>query len=350
MATEKPNPIKKYLPRVIGILMLGAGAFYGFRSYRYNQQFETTDNAQIEGKSAPVLARVAGYLQELNVEDYKNVQANELVAAIDPQEFQIAVQQAEADLQQSVADIETAKASVRNVQETYKVARANADVQVTRKEKANADVQRDKNLFDGGSLTRKVYDDTKSNLEVQARQLDVAQAQIVQAKVSESAAVATIRKMEAVLKVKQSVLDQARLRLSYTKINAPIAGKVGKVGASKGQYVQPGQTLFTIMGDTKFWVTANFKETQLEKITIGQPVDLKLDAFPSLVVKGKVIEISDATGAKFSLLPPDNASGNFVKVTQKIPVKIEILDLDKLKDKLRTGMSVEVSVRVNETP
>lgn len=344
--TSSKSPFKKLLPLTIVIAVLGVGSFYGFQSYRYNQTYETTDNAQIETKNSPVLARVAGYVLESNVEDYKSVHASDRLIEIDPQEYQIAVAQADADLQQAVADIETAKATLRNAQEAYKVTKANADVQASRKTKAATDLTRDKNLYEGGSTTKKVLDDSQANVEVQSRQYDAALAQVNQAKVAEGGAIATIKKMEAMVKVKQTVLDQAKLRLSYTHIDAPVSGKTGKINVSKGQYVQPGQNLFTIVNDAAYWVTANFKETQLEKMRVGQPVELKIDAYPTLKISGKIQTISDATGAKFSLLPPDNASGNFVKLTQRIPVKIEIEHPEKYKDLLRAGLSVEVAVKV----
>ncbi len=346
MATEQKSIIRKLLPPVIGLIVLGSAGFYGFQSYRHNQTYETTDNAQIESKSAPVLARVAGYIQVSNVEDYKSVNANERLIEIDPQEYAIAVSQAEADYQQSLADLETAKASLRNIQENYKVAQANANVQLSRKTKAATDLQRDKNLYEGGSATKKVFEESQSNVEIQDRQYDATLAQVNQAKVSEGSALANIKKMEAILKVKQTVLDQAKLRLSYTHIDAPVSGKTGKINVAKGQYVQPGQNLFTIINDSNFWITANFKETQLEKMRVGQPVEIKIDAFPNLKITGKITTISDATGAKFSLLPADNASGNFVKLVQRIPVKIEIDNPQQYKDLLRAGLSTEVAVKV----
>lgn len=153
--TSSKSPFKKLLPLTIVIAVLGVGSFYGFQSYRYNQTYETTDNAQIETKNSPVLARVAGYVLESNVEDYKSVHASDRLIEIDPQEYQIAVAQADADLQQAVADIETAKATLRNAQEAYKVTKANADVQASRKTKAATDLTRDKNLYEGGSTTKK---------------------------------------------------------------------------------------------------------------------------------------------------------------------------------------------------
>jgi membrane fusion protein, multidrug efflux system len=351
MANETTNPIKKYLPRLIFLTVLLVGGYFGYQKYKYSQTVEVTDNAQIEGKTAPVLARTAGFVQTLNIEDYQNVKANDLLIEIDAAEYRLAVSQAEADIQQALADLETAKASIKNTQEAMKVAQANANVQIARKAKLTIDLQRDKNLFDGGSIIKKVYDESKSNLDIQDKQIDASQALVSQAKVSEGTVLTNIKKMEAVIKVKQTSLEQAKLRLTYTKINAPISGKVGRASnLAVGQYVQPGQTLFTIVNGEKLWVTANFKETQLNKIRIGQMAEIKVDAYPDLKLTGKVVEISESTGAKSALLPPDNASGNFVKVTQKIPVKIELTaaDTTKLKEQLRVGMSVEVTVKISQ--
>ena len=196
-------------------------------------------------------------------------------------------------------------------------------------------------------------EDTQNNVEVQSRQYDANVEQINLAKTSQGVAQAAIakaqaniQKIQAVLKVKQAAIDNAKLRVGYARLAAPIAGKIGRKNVVVGQYVQPGQNLFTIVADSTFWVVANFKETQLEKMQLGQAVDIKLDAYPDLDIKGRVSSLSDATGAKFALLPADNASGNFVKITQRVPVKIEILNPEKYKNQLRAGLSVDAEVRV----
>jgi membrane fusion protein (multidrug efflux system) len=141
-------------------------------------------------------------------------------------------------------------------------------------------------------------------------------------------------------------IDQQKLKLTYSKVYASENGKIGRKSVEPGQFIQQGQTLATIVQDSLYWVVANFKETQISRLAVGQAVNLKLDAFPDMELKGKIADFSDATGAKYALLPPDNASGNFVKVTQKIPVKIAIEGVEKLRDKLRAGMSLEVEVKI----
>ncbi|GAB2525153.1 HlyD family secretion protein [Spirosoma aerophilum] len=358
--TEEKSGIKAYLPRIIIALVLLVGGYFGYKAYVHGQEYETTDNAQIEGNSAPVLARVAGYVTAVNVDDYANVKQGQPIVTIDPQEYDVALAQAEADYQQSLADLENARADLqnaqanaRNVVQNARVAQSNAQVQAARRDKSRQDLQRDQNLYKEQSLTRKQLEDSQNNVEVQSRQYDANVEQITLAKTSQGVAQAgiakaqaNIQKIQAVLKVKQAAIDNAKLRVGYARISAPIAGKIGRKNVVVGQYVQPGQNLFTIVDDSKFWIVANFKETQLEKMKLGQPVDIELDAYPDLDIKGRVASLSDATGAKFALLPADNASGNFVKITQRVPVKIEILNPEKYKEQLRAGLSVDAEVRV----
>ena len=366
MATDTLTPVEEksalsiYLPRIIIAIVLLVGGYFGYQAYRHSQQYESTDNAQIEGNSAPVLARVAGYVQSVNVEDYANVKQGQPLITIDPQEYDVALQQAEADYQQSLADLATARADLQNAQATARnvaqnarVAQSNAQVQAVRRNKAQQDLQRDQNLYKEQSLTKKQLEDTQNNVEVQAGQYNANVEQINLAKTSQGVAqagiaraLANIQKIQAVLKVKQAAIDNAKLRVGYARLTAPIAGKIGRRNVVVGQYVQPGQTLFTIVADSTFWVVANFKETQLEHMKVGQPVDITLDAYPDLDVKGRIASLSEATGARFALLPPDNASGNFVKVTQRVPVKIEIQNPEKYKNALRAGLSVDAEVRV----
>ncbi|MCK8492397.1 HlyD family secretion protein [Spirosoma sp. RP8] len=358
--TEEKSAVKTYLPRIIIALIVLVGGYFGYRAYVHSQHYESTDNAQLESNSAPVLARVAGYVQSVNVQDYADVKQGQPLVTIDPQEFDVALAQAEADYQQSVADLETARADLqtalanaRNVTQNARVAQSNADVQASRRSKAQQDLQRDQNLYKEQSLTRKQLEDSQNNVEVQSRQYTASVEQINLAKTSQGVAQAgiakaqaNIQKIQAVLKVKQAAIDNAKLKVGYAHLTAPITGKIGRKNVIVGQYVQPGQTLFTIVDNSTLWVVANFKETQLEKMQLGQPVDIKLDAYPDLDIKGRVSSLSDATGARFALLPPDNASGNFVKITQRVPVKIEILNPEKYKNQLRAGLSVDAEVRV----
>lgn len=358
--TEEKSGVRTYLPRIIIALVLLVGGYFGYQAYHHSQLYESTDNAQIEGNSAPVLARVAGYVQSVSVDDYATVKKGQLLVTIDPQEYDVALAQAEADYQQSLADLQNAQADLqnaqanaRNVAQNLRVAQSNAEVQASRRDKAQRDLQRDQNLYKEQSLTQKQLEDTKNAADVQARQYNANVEQINLAKTSQGVAQAgiakaqaNIQKIQAVLKVKQAAIDNAKLRVGYARLTAPIAGKIGRKNVVVGQYVQPGQNLFTIVADSTFWVVANFKETQLEKMKLGQEVDIKVDAYPDLDIKGRVSSLSEATGARFALLPPDNASGNFVKITQRVPVKIEIVNPEKYKNQLRAGLSVDAEVKV----
>lgn len=343
---ETQNPIKTYLPRIILLLVVLGGAYFGYTKYQYAQSHEDTDNAQVETYFVPVLPRMAGYVKSVSVKDYDVVKKDELILEIDTDEAKLALDEMEADLLQAQTDVENAKANISNLSMTIKSTEANLKATYLRKEKAKKDADRDAALVAENAITRKQNEDSKSAFEVLGAQYEAGLADISTAKSRMPILQAALHKAEATLAVKRVKIEQQKLKLTYSKVYAPTSGRIGKKSVEAGQFIQAGQPLMTIVQDTTFWVVANFKETQVSRLKIGGEAELTLDAYPGRVLKGKIASIAESTGAKTSLLPPDNASGNFVKVTQRVPVKIEILDLEKNKDILRAGLSLEVSVDV----
>lgn len=341
---QELNKEKKKRSPVIYVLMVAVAiaAFFGIKSIWHSLHHESTDNASVECYSMPVIARVSGYVDSLPLNDYQAVKQGDILLKIDDREYVISKEQAEADIAQAEADLENAKAQLVNAQMNARVTEANAGVQKTRIDKANTDLKRDQALFNESSVTQKQLEDSKSNVETQQKQLDANNDQVNLASSQIATANASIKKAEAVINTRKAALDAVNLKLSYTKVISQASGKTGKLNLEKGQYVQAGQTLFTIVNTTEFWIVANFKETQIEHLKEGKSVDIYVDGFPDLAIKGTITSLSEATGAKYSLLPPDNATGNFVKVTQRVPVKISIENQAQYKDVLRAGLSVTV--------
>lgn len=342
--TNPPKKKNKALFIVAGVVAVAA--FFGIRSLLHGMKYESTDNAQIESRSVPVISRVAGFIDTLNVDDYGMVKAGTSLIKIDAQEYRLAVVQAKADLMNAEADKANADAAYRNSLASRKVASANAAVQKSRLDKAQADLKRDESLLKEGAITQKQLDDTRANYDAASRQYVANQEQVNLASTQVATAEAQIKKANALIEIRKAALEQAELKLSYCNIVAPVSGRIGKRTIERGQYIQPGAPLFSIVNDENFWIVANFKETQLEKMKEGQEVNIKLDGYPEIDIKGKISSFSQATGAKFALLPPDNATGNFVKVTQRVPVKIDIVNAQEYKNILRAGLSAEVEVNV----
>jgi len=339
VTTEKKSPVKI----IILVLVFAVAGYFGYRKIHFILTHETTDNAQIETQITPVLPRVAGYVKSIAVKDYDSVKTGQLVVELDDAELQSQLAEMEADYRQAEVDVINAKAAQNNAVVTLRVNKGNIDLAQMRKKKAEDDLKRDQNLFNDQAITRKQLDDSKFNVESAVQQVENSKTDLTAAESRIAVLQAGVQKAAAGLDVKKAKIEQTRLKLTYTKIFAPQAGKIGKKNVSEGQYVQAGTPLFSIVNDTTYWVIANFKENQLKKLYPGKEVDIEIDAFPDAKVKGIIESLSDATGAKFSLLPPDNASGNFVKVTQRVPVKIQIKDIHKYRNMLRAGLSVFVS-------
>ena len=340
--------MKKHLPKLILLLVLGTAAYVGYQKYSYNKTHEDTDNAQIETYFVPVLPRIAGYVKTVAVKDYDQVSQNEVLAEIDTEEGKLTLAELEADLAQSNTDVENASATIDNLNATLRSAEANLKTIALRRDKAKKDADRDAVLLADNAVTRKQADDSRSNYDILVAQYEGGQADLAAARSRMPILTAASRKTTAMLDVKRVKIQQQKLKLTYAKVYAPISGKIGRKSIEAGQFVQAGQPLMTIVKDSVFWVVANFKETQVNRLKIGAETELKLDAYPNAPLKGRILSIAESTGAKTSLLPPDNASGNFVKVTQRVPVKIEIMDVAKHRDILRAGLSLDVSVFIKD--
>lgn len=330
----------------MAVVLIGL-AVYGYKKVTFFLSHETTDNAQVEGHMTPILSRVAGYVRNVNVQDYQQVKVGDTVVTIDDDELQVTLKQLEADYQTALADLESAKASLKNTELTANLSKTNLSLNQIRATKASNDYNRDQNLFKDQAITSKQVEDSKTNLDVTQKQL-VASREDVEISASKIPMMqAAVAKAQANVDYKKAKIDEQKLELSYTAILATASGKIGKKNIEKGQYIQPGQPLMTIIDGNEFWVVANFKETQIEKMKVGQTAKITIDSYPDLNILGKVVSISEATGAKFSLLPPDNATGNFVKVTQRVPVKIQLNEPEKYREYLKSGLSLDVSVEVN---
>jgi membrane fusion protein, multidrug efflux system len=314
----KGGRARKIIILSILAILLVAGTILGLRTVTFYEHHETTDDAQIDGHINPILPRVSGYVEEVLVKENQTVKAGDRLVRIDTRDLQ-------AKMDQDQAAVANARASVA-------VNRANVVAARTRYEKDAADVQRYKALRDKEEISRQQYDAAVATSEASAAQVQAAQEQVAAA--------------EAQVKQRQADIEAARLQLSYTVLTAPASGIVAKKNVEVGQMVQAGQPLLAIVDGRDMWVTANFKETQLAKMRVGQPVDVEVDAYPGKIFHGRIESLSAATGARFSLLPPDNATGNFTKVVQRVPVKIVFTDPPDPQHPLRVGMNVSVVVNL----
>jgi len=328
---------------VIGTLLLVA-LYFGGKKVVFSITHETTDNAQIETSIVPVLTRIGGYVKTIAIKDYDSVGQNQLVAEIDDAELQMQLEEQKADLQQSLADVSNAQAQLENGILALKNNKGQIDLKTIKQKKSNNDLTRDQNLFKEQAITRKQLEETEFQLSSSNQELSNAQTELATANNRIAVLRQNVNRAMALIDMKKTKIKETELKLSYTKIITPSAGKIGKKNINIGQFVQAGTPLFSIVNDSSYWIVANFKESQLESLQEGKKVNIRLDAFADLAIEGTIVSLSDATGAKFSLLPPDNSSGNFIKVTQRIPVKIAINNQAAFKNKLRAGMSVFITV------
>ena len=345
---EKENGTKKrksplrYI--ILGVILI-AGGIFGYKKISFALTHETTDNAQVETQITPVLTRVSGYVKSIAVSDYDSVKGGQLLVELDDEELQTQLVQMEADYQAAEADLLNAKATLHNTDVSLSVNKGNITLNQVKLQQAQEDYERNQKLFADQAITKKQLDDSRYALEAAKQQVNNSSSDYSAASSRIDISEASIKKAEATIAVKKAAIEQQKLKISYTKIYAPQAGKIGKRNVTIGQYVQAGTPLFSIVNDTTYWIVANFKETQIEKFHDGIPVEIELDAYPDVKFTGSIESLSEATGAKFSLLPPDNASGNFVKVTQRVPVKIAINNIDNYRNILRAGLSAYITVK-----
>ncbi|PZR22789.1 MAG: HlyD family secretion protein [Flavobacterium psychrophilum] len=358
--STKKKTNKKFMVILAALVILGGG--YGTYKYMHSLAHETTDDAQVEKNMNPIIPRVTGYITKVYVKDNDYVKKGDTLFVIDDKDYAVRVEDAKAALVAAQGNYEAAKADVGSASAGVSVSDANIqsskgniEAAKVRLWRANNDFVRFENLYKNHSITKQQYEQaqaTKQEAEAQLKVLQQAEAASKsQRSASVSRSVVTGKQTEvasANIKRAQAALDAANLNLSYTVVTAAIDGQVSTIDIQPGQLVQPGQALFYIINTQDAWVVANFKETQITKMKEGQKVTIVSDAYPDVEFEGEITSFSPATGARFSLLPPDNATGNFVKTVQRLPVKISLTqNNDKEKVKLlRPGMNVEVDVHL----
>ena len=383
------HPIKV----IVFLVFLVVAGFAGYRFWNYLDTYEATDDAQIDGDFFPITSRIAGTVKRIYVDENAHVKAGQLLAEIDPGDYNVAVDQARATLHQSETEVQAVRPNVPLTDVTTEttistsgsdmvnaqaqLAAARRDYEATLAEvrsaeadnaKAQGDVTRYKQLVDKDEISRQVYEQSiaaanataakvdakKATAEAAARNIEAAQARLQQSVTRQNEAERTrpqqialqnaqVASKQAIVAVNRTKLAQAELNLSYTKVLAPIDGIVGKKSVATGQQVAAGEQLMVDVPLSRLWVTANFKETQLKKMHVGQRATIHVDAYDK-DFEGSIADFAAASGARFSLLPPENATGNYVKVVQRIPLRIWIKEGQDPEHLLRPGMSVDARV------
>lgn len=347
---------------IVLFLLVAGGTWFGLTKYIHGKHHEETDDAQVEANISPVISRISGYVQIVYVKDNQFVHKGDTLMILDDRDLRIVLAQAEAALQTSKSNLDAARANTQasnsNINSSKAaVTTANAQIETARVNvwRTSEDFKRYENLIKDHSITQQQFEQALAAKQLAEKQLQVLIDQKNQASVqtgvvsSQSNATSTqIGVAGSVIKQREVDVENAKLNLSYTVITAPESGMVSKVPVQAGQFLQAGQSTFSIVLNNDKWVVANFKETQYNKMKEGQQVIVHADAFPKHDFAAVLSSFSPATGAKFALLPPDNASGNFVKVVQRLPVKIDFTNKgDSLLQRLRPGMNVSVDVHLD---
>ena len=338
---------------IVAVLAI-VGLIWGVRAFSYARSHETTDDAQVDGHVVPVLAKVGGYIAAVHMEENVHLNEGTLAVLIDSAEYQARVAQAAADYAAAQASAGargltgSALATVQTAQNQSAASDAEIIAAKANYDKARSDLTRLQSLVEKQIVSRQQLDAAQAAADAAQATWLAAQRQSAAGVATVSNAQAGVRLADARLASAKAALDYARLELSYTKILVPATGVVRSKAVEVGQLVQPGQGLFSVVPDTGAFVTANFKETQLDHIRIGQAVDFDVDAYGGATAHGVVESIAATTGARQALLPPDNATGNFTKVVQRIPVRVHVTKGLGADRPLRPGMSVTVHVTTHD--
>ncbi len=345
----RPQPPRRSRLRAVlfacaAMLLVAGGSWAAWRYWTQWRFQETTDDAYVQADIVIIAPKISGYLKTVGVADNQPVKRGDVLATIDPRDYEAAVEQAKADVAEAQASIDSASAQI--VEQQALIDQAAAAVA---SDKAN-EVFAEQNSRRYDTLARSGYG---SQQDAQQATAAIGSAKAVVAK--DEAALAAAQKQVATLEAQlaeakatlahnQAVLDQAQLNLGYTTLRAPVDGVVGQRTLRVGQYVQPGTNLLAVVPLQATYVVANYEETQLTDVVPGQAVSISVDRFPERPVRGVVDSLAPASGQQFALLPPDNATGNFTKIVQRIPVKITLDPADPLAGRLLPGMSVTTTI------
>ncbi|MBN9563809.1 MAG: efflux RND transporter periplasmic adaptor subunit [Alphaproteobacteria bacterium] len=325
---EKPrkrSPWTLIIVAIVVVAVLIAGAIYWFST----RDLESTDDAYTDGRAVTIAPHVSGYVIALDVNDNQRVKAGQVLAVIDPRDFQAARDQAEGNLRVAEAQLENGRISLETAKISYpaKLAAARAQLDSARAALANAQAEYNRqHSVPRAATTQQNIDTSTANLRTAQAQVEQAEAQVRENDLVPqliAQAEAQVHQLEGQVEQARAQLAQANLNLSWTKITAPQEGWITQRRIEKGNLVQSGQAIFSVV-TPDVWIVANFKETQLDRIRPGQKVDISVDAYPDLKLTGHVDSIQLGSGAQFAALPPENATGNFVKIVRRVPVKIDI--------------------------
>lgn len=341
------------------LILIGAVVLYFYLQYK--KTHITTDDAFVDGRIHVIASKIPGTVKVLHVNDNQFVKKNDLILEIDPADYDVRVQEVRAGLETEKAKlpeirdrVDTVKRQLSEIIALTEAARANVELQKANLELAKVNLQRSESLLKKEAIPRQQYDNAKTTYEVAVAQVKAAQDMFKQLEASVETQRALIKQtesslptQEAQIRQRDAVLKGAKLNLSYTKIYAPSDGYISKRSVEIGNEIQAKQPLMAVVSLDDIWITANYKETQLERVKPGQKVKINVDIYPGKIFYGKVDSVMAGTGAIFSLFPPENATGNYVKIVQRIPVKI-ILDKDTDPSHvLRIGMSVVPTILID---
>jgi membrane fusion protein (multidrug efflux system) len=329
------------------VIVLAAIGWWGYGTWQARRVQEVTEDAQVDGRIIPVVNKVAGYVARVAVRENETVKAGDTILVVDDAELRVRLAQAEADLAaaqalvggggQATAAIEVSARQQASLEAQLDAARANA-------RRASADLTRMQGLADKQIVSRQALDAAQAAVDAANASVTALERQIGAAGASVTSSQAGLRLARARYEAARAARDNAALQLSYATVVAPASGVISRKSVEVGQLLQAGQPVLSIVAADSVWVTANYKETQVAVMHPGQDVDLAVDAYPDCHAHGKLESISSATGARFALIPPDNATGNFTKVVQRVPVRIQVVEGCGDGRPLRPGMSVEAVV------
>jgi membrane fusion protein (multidrug efflux system) len=343
--TQKADKKRNTILTVLSFVFLIAGGFWIISLFFDFSNHETTNNAQVEAYINNVAARATGHIKEIRFEANQFVHKGDTLIILDDSEYAIKVKQAEADLAVAEGNLHSMQQTIITSVSNQDATKAKLAGDLASLEKAEKDYQRFKNMYADSAVTRNQYDQAVSKLKSEQAYLKAGQKGLEASNSITRQSNINIEASKATVARKKADLDATKLQFSYTNIIAPADGFVGERNLSIGELINANQVVATIVLNQKLWVSANFKETQIEKIKQGQPVIITIDALDGKEFKGKVAGFSPATGAKFSMVEPDNSTGNFVKITQRIPVRIEFEASAKDLEEVKPGMNVTVDVK-----